>query len=188
MSSKYDGVKCSVAGCESEACTPHEIGPVCNAHYQRFRKRGTFKYLERGSASKNPAYRTWINMKSRCLNKNATGYKIYGGRGIGIHPEWQSSFDAFLRDVGPRPRSKHSLDRIDVNKGYEPGNCRWATQTEQCRNMRVNHIVEIDDIRMTLAEAVEESPVCYNTVLYRLKRGWSVGDALTLPPQQGVRP
>ncbi len=76
----------------------------------------------------------------------------------------------------------------DVNKGYEPGNCRWATQTEQCRNMRVNHIVEIDDIRMTLAEAVEESPVCYNTVLYRLKRGWSVGDALTLPPQQGVRP
>lgn len=185
---KYLGMNCAVAGCESDASFPHGIGPVCNAHYLRFRRGGSFDLPRKINISRNAAYRIWVNMKSRCLNPKATGYENYGGRGITIDAEWVSSFDAFLRNVGSRPSPSHTLDRIDVNKGYEPGNCRWATQTQQCRNTRVNHVVIIDGERMTLAEAVEKSPVCYNTALYRLKRGWSVVDAVTLPPQQGVRP
>jgi hypothetical protein len=186
--SKYDGVMCSVVDCNNNASCRHEVGPVCNAHYLRFRRSGHFGKRDEARQSEDPAYRVWINMKSRCLNPNATGFDLYGGRGISIHPSWLASFEKFLSDVGPRPTGSHTLDRIDVNGDYEPGNCRWATQTQQCRNMRVNHIVVIGGERMTLAEAAELAPVPYNTVLYRLKRGWHITDAITLPAHKGVRP
>lgn len=185
---KYLGIKCTVDGCDIEASFPNEIGPVCNTHYLRYRRHGTFELPPKRKPTLDPAYQVWNQMKFRCLNPNATGYKNYGGRGIAVCAEWRASFDVFLRDMGPRPSKQHTLDRVDVNKGYEPGNCRWATQKIQCRNTRVNHVVILDGVRMTLAEAVELSPVCYNTALYRLKRGWTVDDAVSLPPQQGVRP
>jgi hypothetical protein len=78
-------------------------------------------------------------MKRRCLNRRSHNYKDYGGPGITMYPEWIESFDAFetwiLANLGPRPEG-HSLDRIDVNGGYEPGNLRWATAKEQRANQR----------------------------------------------------
>lgn len=185
---KYIGVSCAVNGCESSASCPHEIGPVCNAHYLRYRRSGVFDLPTKVNVSNNAAYKVWQQMKFRCSNPKATGYENYGGRGIAVCAEWSASFDAFIRDVGPRPSASHTLDRINVNGGYEPGNCRWATQKVQCRNTRSNHIVRLDGVSMTLVEAAEFAPVTYNTVLYRLKRGWTVNDAVSLPPQQGVRP
>lgn len=185
---KYIGVICAVDGCESGASCPHETGPICNAHYLRYRRFGSFDLPNKISATSNAAYKVWQQMKFRCSNPKATGYENYGGRGITVCAEWSESFDAFIRDVGPRPSASHTLDRVDVNGGYEPGNCRWATQKVQCRNMRVNHIVRLDGVSMTLAEAAELAPVPYNTVLYRLKRGWTVNDAVSLLPQKGVRP
>jgi len=74
-------------------------------------------------------------MLSRCNNTNSTGYENYGGRGIKLHSEWLD-FKKFIEHVGPRPSSKHSIDRIDVNGNYEPGNVRWASPLQQASNRR----------------------------------------------------
>ena len=81
---------------------------------------------------------TWRSMKDRCLCKTHHAYHRYGGRGITIHPEWIDDFWSFFKEIGKRPSDNHSLDRIDNNKGYIPGNIRWATRVEQTRNCSRN--------------------------------------------------
>ncbi len=84
-----------------------------------------------------PEYKTWKAMKNRCNNPKATGYQDYGGRGIKICDEWDKSFTAFLNHIGEKPSPRHSIDRIDVNGNYEPGNVRWATRWTQNINQRL---------------------------------------------------
>lgn len=81
-------------------------------------------------------YFIWRNIIERCENPNAQAYQNYGGRGIRIDPEWRKDYAKFRDDIGPRPSPDHSLDRIDNNQGYAPGNMRWATRDEQQRNTR----------------------------------------------------
>lgn len=88
-----------------------------------------------GLAGKIPEYNVWQGMKSRCRNKKNGDYPNYGGRGISICERW-SDFSVFYRDMGSRPSAAHSIDRIDVNGNYEPGNCRWATAKVQRMNQR----------------------------------------------------
>lgn len=83
-------------------------------------------------------FRTWHNIKQRCQNPGAASYKYYGGRGIKVCERWLASFEAFYEDMGPRPSPHHSIDRIDVDGDYEPGNCRWATAKQQVDNRRMN--------------------------------------------------
>lgn len=85
-----------------------------------------------------PEYRAWADMKTRCLKVNHKQYKDWGGRGITIYEPWIKSFQSFLDHIGLKPEPKHlySLDRIDNNGNYEPGNVRWATKEQQFSNRR----------------------------------------------------
>jgi hypothetical protein len=83
-----------------------------------------------------PERRVWYDMIRRCTDTRAINWKYYGGRGIEVCGRWRESFDAFYEDVGPRPAEFYTLDRINNDGNYEPGNCRWATRKEQQANTR----------------------------------------------------
>ena len=82
-------------------------------------------------------YAAYRGMKQRCYNEEGTAYPGYGGRGITVCPRWLNSVEDFLKDMGPKPSPEYSIDRIDNDGNYEPGNCRWATKTEQSINQRM---------------------------------------------------
>lgn len=121
-------------------------------------------------------------MIARCYNPNLPTYIHYGGRGIRVCERWYS-FAEFLSDMGQRPSEKHSLDRIDNNGDYEPGNCRWATRKQQNRNKRDNIILLLEGRQVRLIDAVESTCLSYGCVRSRLVRGKSITEALTTPAQ-----
>jgi hypothetical protein len=84
----------------------------------------------------DPEYAVWAAMRQRCKHPNRPDFKYYGGRGISVCDQWQNSYATFRTDMGPRPSPRHTIDSIDTNGNYEPGNCRWATWSEQRRNTR----------------------------------------------------
>lgn len=99
------------------------------------------------------AYKTWTSVKSRCLcPTSGRSYEQYGGRGITMDPVWAADPVAFVRDVGQPPTDNHTLDRIDNNKGYHPGNVRWATPLEQGSNKRNNRVVTFQGKTYTLSQ------------------------------------
>lgn len=98
------------------------------------------------------SYPVWQSMKERCRNKKLKSYKDYGGRGIKVCKRWLNSFTNFINDMGERPTLKHTIDRIDNNKGYYNGNCKWSTITEQTRNRRNNVWVDYLGQRMLIID------------------------------------
>lgn len=95
--------------------------------------------------------------------------------------EWRKDFQKFLAHIGKRPGPGYSVDRIDNNKGYEPGNVRWATPKEQARNRRTNTVYEWCGLRLTLAEWAERASVNARLVRERISAGWSFEVALSTP-------
>jgi hypothetical protein len=126
-------------------------------------------------------YRIWSSMKSRCCLPTNRAFHWYGGRGITVCDRWMK-FENFLADMGRRPSAKHSLDRADNDKGYAPGNCRWATQKEQTNNSRNNVRLRLGVREMTISEWSTETGIDQNTISVRVRRGWSVEKSLTTPP------
>ena len=92
---------------------------------------------QKGDHRVTPEYTAWLEMNRRCNNPSFIGFANYGGRGIKVrYAKWRTSFETFLADVGYRPSKRHSLDRIDNDGHYEPGNVRWATRKQQAENRR----------------------------------------------------
>lgn len=119
-------------------------------------------------------YRAWVQAKYRCSNPSAHAYERYGGRGIYMSKIWRDSYEQFLMDMGRAPAGT-TLDRIDNERGYEPGNCRWATPKQQAqnrRNMKLNqaNVVQIRQDSGTAREVAEEYGVHPSTVS-RIRQG-----------------
>lgn len=123
-------------------------------------------------------YRIWRGILNRCRNVNESAYPLYGGRGIDICNSWEE-FEGFYADMGPRPSTKHSIDRIDVNKGYSPDNCRWATMKEQQRNRSNNRLVTYLGETAPLSQMCEKHGLNYRTVHRRLSLGAPIELAMT---------
>lgn len=136
----------------------------------------------RESITRHELYGTWMGMLKRCSNPAHKNYKSYGGRGISVCERWRN-FHNFVADIGARPSPGHSVDRIEVNGNYEPGNCRWATLKEQANNRQNSFYVVIGGRKQTLTIWCEEIGIHKETVRRRLKAGWSAEDALTRPPR-----
>lgn len=114
-----------------------------------------------------PEYRTWTDIKTRCYNTGRPEYPNYGGRGIRVCQRWLDSFDAFLSDMGERPSDRHSIERIDNDGDYAPGNCKWATAREQANNRRVT--VKVDGA--PIADLARSTGIKYGTLHARATRG-----------------
>lgn len=122
-------------------------------------------------------YRAWYAMKTRCTNRNAPGYKNYGGRGITICERWQT-FENFFADMGDVPPGC-SLDRIDNNKGYTPENCRWADRKTQARNRRFCVFLTHDGETKHINEWAEELGISTTTIRSRYVNGWTTEKIVT---------
>jgi hypothetical protein len=132
--------------------------------------------------SKTPMYRLWSSMITRCSNKRRRSYKDYGGRGISVCDRWKNDFTLFLHDVGERPSPRHSLDRINNNGNYEPGNVRWSTAAVQARNTTRTIMITYQGKTKSLFDWAEEYGIKYKTLRGRIcDRGWSSTRAIETP-------
>lgn len=134
--------------------------------------------------SKTRLYRIWCGIISRCENPNDTGYKDYGGRGIQIFAGWRHDFLAFERwALESGYTDLLSIDRINVDGNYEPGNCRWATEKQQGNNKTSSRFLTFGGERKTISQWAEITGISRNTIKNRINHGWSVELALTTPPR-----
>jgi hypothetical protein len=132
-------------------------------------KKGSHRRTHGGCGT--PEYGVWNRMLDRCRNVNNKSYKHYGGRGIKVCDRWLKSFSNFLADMGVRPSSKYSIDRIYNNGNYEPNNCRWATQKQQIRNTRNVRYLTINGKTKILKEWAEIMGIDRHTLHNRIASG-----------------
>lgn len=126
-------------------------------------------------------WNAWAGAKSRCSNPNVSAFKNYGGRGITMCRRWLNSFAAFFADMGPCP-PRFTLERKDVNRGYTPKNCIWASAKTQARNRRTTVYVRRKGRKITLAQAAEDHGLRLSLVRDRFcRQGWSLERSLTTP-------
>ena len=136
--------------------------------------------MERHNLSRTAEYKAWRDMRQRCHNVKSLSYPNYGDRGIEVHTKWKHSFIAFIEHIGLKPSPEMSLDRIDNDKGYIPGNIRWATPKTQANNKR-----QPKDTILFKGETAKEATVRLgfkdSTIRQRLQYGWNLEEAFTTP-------
>jgi hypothetical protein len=125
-------------------------------------------------------HKIWKGIVQRCTNPDNPAWPDYGGRGITVCPEWLTSFENFLRDMGATYKRRLTIDRIENDKGYSAANCRWATKLVQANNTRSNRWVEFDGKTRTVAQWGRHTGTPAHKISYRLNAGWSVASALGL--------
>lgn len=154
----------------------------CGERESRFTAQRTHGHTSGDVGGASPEYDAWLHIKQRCLNPNDKAYKRYGGRGITIHPGWETSFEAFFQHIGSRPSPKHSVDRTNNDLGYIPGNVKWATRTEQSNNRSNTIRIEAFGTVKTLPEWSRIFAIKQPALRARIDRyGWEPERALTEP-------
>ncbi len=139
---------------------------------------GTFGIIHNGR--RTPLYRIWCAMKERCNNPHNKRFSRYGARGIRVCEEWSISFNAFREwAISNGYKKGMTIDRIDNEKGYEPSNCRWATIAEQNRNYSRNHLITFDGETLCVTDWANKLGINQATILYRLKNGKTIQEALS---------
>jgi len=156
---------------KSCGCLAKECGRLSFEKYLKGRKPAPPANKTHGM-SHRPEHNAWNGMKQRCSNPKNKRYPIYGGRGITVCQRWRDSFEAFYADMGPRPSDGHSIDRINPDGNYEPGNCRWATLEEQANNKRDNHYIWHEGRRVTLSQAQAITGISQKVLYYRIAKMW----------------
>ena len=131
--------------------------------------------------SNTSLYRAWKHMKERCHCVTHSQYHLYGARGITVDPEWRASFSVFADYVGPRPSPKHTLDRIDNDGSYVPGNVRWASRLEQSLNTRRNVWITAFGETLVVKHWARRFDLPHQTIQHRLSRGWQPEWAIMIP-------
>jgi len=124
-------------------------------------------------------------MIERCENPKNKKFPSYGGRGIRVCSRWRNSFEAFLEDMGGKPKG-FSVDRIDNNGNYEPGNCRWADAKTQAKNRRSNVWIEYKGKRMIISDWADALGINRGTLEARKKAGWADQEIIERPVEYQV--
>lgn len=143
--------------------------------------KGTHRHSANGIYS--PTYSSWRNMISRCTHPSCPGFEHYKKRGITVSERWRT-FENFLADLGEKPSSNYTLERINNDGNYEPGNCRWATRREQGNNRITNIMFEYRGQRYTMANLARITGASKETLRSRLCRSklpWTVEGAVHTP-------
>jgi len=123
--------------------------------------------------SSSDVYSIWVGMKGRCYNKKTEAYEFYGARGIRVDAVWKNDYVRFKEDMGSRPSSLHSIDRINNDGNYSPGNCRWATFATQASNRRNVVLIEFEGESYTIRSLADKQGMIYDTIKSRRLNGWS---------------
>lgn len=129
---------------------------------------------------KRSTYRSYQNMFSRCYRPSSPEFKRYSKSGIKVCNKWKKGFSFFLADLGWKPSTKHSIERINNSLGYTPKNCKWALPYEQARNKSGLHWITFKGETRILADWASLLDIEYMTIFSRLKRGWSIERALSV--------
>lgn len=129
----------------------------------------------------SPEYIIWQAMKRRCSGTSKKHRRRYHDRGITVCSRWETSFEAFLADVGRRPSRNHSIDRIDNDKGYEPSNVRWATRSEQQNNRHTNNVIYYKGERLTLTQLSQQTGVPVYVYKHRKDIGYTDDEIVEMP-------
>lgn len=135
--------------------------------------------IKHGLSKSHPLYPVWLSMRDRCNNPNNNHYQYYGAKGIGVCEQW-NDFTMFIEDMGPRPPGK-SIERNNLDIGYEPTNCKWATDLEQMNNTTRNRWITVDGTTKTITDWSRTVGGSTSIIHTRLRNGWSERDACLTP-------
>lgn len=185
------GGKCIYWKCKCD-CGKVVVLPALRFKYGNTRSCGCYrkewmvnKFTKHGHApasGASPEYGAWAGMKKRCTNPKTKFFRTYGGRGIKVCKKWINSFPNFLKDMGRKPSEKHSIERINNDGNYEPSNCRWAVDVEQCNNKRTNRFLKFRGEIHTVAQWSRILNIKRSTLSSRLNTsGWSIRRSLSTP-------
>lgn len=153
----------------------------CGCYHKEITKKSNTTHGQSSAITITLEYTAWVHVIGRCYNKNNPDYERYGGRGITVCDRWLNSFENFYADMGIKPTTAHSIDRVKNNEGYHPNNCRWATPAEQARNRSTTVYIEYNGRSMCLKDWAINLNISYAALKKRRLLGWSIEKMLTTP-------